>query len=73
MTSFSQEEQVSAFAKRAALSFKNDPNMATFGGNPPEPGELFAVRWGMGEDCVLVFRLDPDFVPVNFQEAIKRV
>lgn len=30
------------------------------------------MRWGLGDDCVLVFRIDPDCEVVNFQQAVPR-
>ena len=36
-------------------------------------GELFALRWGLGEDCVVVFRIDEATEPVNYAELVRLV
>ena len=52
---------------------KDNPEISTYTESGHiEPGELFAVRWGMGNDCVLVFRISDDFEPTNFQNIIKK-
>lgn len=74
MTHINAEEATADFAKRAADLFHNDPRKHTFTDSGRlVPGELFAIRWGMGNDCVVVFRIDEDFEPINFQELIPHV
>jgi len=43
------------FAKVAMKWFIEHPEHTTFTEKEPDDGCLFAVRWGMGQDCVLVF------------------
>lgn len=45
------------FAKLAMQCFSENPNKATFTTGEIEYDALFAVRWGMGEDCALVFTI----------------
>ena len=59
------------FAKKAAEAFSKEKDFTTFTLNGKiEGGELFAVRWGLGDDCVLVFRLDFN-EPIIFKQFIK--
>lgn len=71
MTRAADELALADFAKKAAQAFAKEPRMCTFGS--VTPGSLFALRWGAGDDCVLVVKLDEDFEPVNFQQLIKEV
>lgn len=58
------------FAKKAAKAFE-DPEIMTYGDSPrPECGEFFAVKWGLGADCVLVFTIGDD--PTVFAQFIKK-
>ncbi len=59
------------FAKRAAERFAGNPNLTTYTDGAITTGCLFALRFGMGDDCVLVFRLDEDFEPTNYTQLIK--
>lgn len=72
MTTVAEEQERISFAKRAAEHFAKHPEHYTFTGGDIVPGCLFAVRWGIGDDCVLVFRVDPDCEVVNFQQAVQR-
>ena len=70
MTSIAAETARMDFAKKAAAHFEAHPDHASFG--DIAPGNLLALRWGLGNDCVLVLRLDENEEPVNFQSIIKR-
>lgn len=66
-------EQV-AFAERAAACFAKNPEYATYtDGADLIPGELLAIRWGLGNDCVVVVKLDDYFEPVNYQQLVRAV
>ena len=71
MTSIQHEQERIAFVERAVRSFEQHPDYATFG--DLEPGSLLALRWGLGNDCVLVVRLDEDYEIAVYQQAIKKV
>jgi len=73
MTSMKETTEVLEFAKAAAKKFAENQNYTTFTTGPMEPGVLLAIRWGMGDDCVLVVRLDEFFEPVNFQQLVREV
>lgn len=72
-TTEQEDQEVLDFAKRAAAAFAENPKWTTFSsGDSPSCGDLFALRWGLGEDCVLVIRVDESFLPVLFQQIIAR-
>jgi hypothetical protein len=60
-----------AFAERAAASFAENPTHWTFAGGDPEPGQLLALRWGLGNDCVLVVKLDAEHEPTLYAQLIR--
>jgi hypothetical protein len=73
MTTVGEQADLLDFANEAAACFAKNETCWTFTRSGRiKPGELFAMRWGMGNDCVLVFRIDDNFEPVNFQQAITR-
>lgn len=63
-----QEEQV-AFAKEAAAFFAKDTELkfSTWTRGEIVPGCLFAIRWGLGNDCVAVIKLDDFHQPVIYE------
>lgn len=69
MTNLKEEQEVIDFTKRAKERFEGNNKMFTFG--DIKPGELFAMRWGVCDDCILVFRIDEDFCIRSFQNEIK--
>jgi len=71
MTRIDDELELHAFAKKAAALFAKDEKYSSYTDGTIEPGVLFALRWGLGNDCVLVLRLDDCFEPVNFQNLVK--
>ena len=58
------------FAKRAARHFEENKNHWSYG--DIGPGNWLALRWGLGDDCVLVIKQDENEVAVNYGQAIKR-
>ena len=72
MTTEAGELEKLAFAKKAAAHFASHGNHTTYTDGDVLPGCLFAVRWGLGEDCVLVFKLDECAEIVNYQQIIRR-
>jgi len=71
MTHLEEEEKLLFFITKAKEAFEKNPAYATFTEKCLVPGCLFAMRWGMGNDCILVFKVSEDFEPINFQGAIK--
>ncbi len=72
MTFLTNEEETIKFAKMAANDFEKNPQHMSFTLGEIEPGCLFALRYGLGDDCVLVFKLDESFEPVNFQNLVQK-
>jgi hypothetical protein len=71
MTTIREEAATLAFAKDAAEAFAKNPQWATFT-RDVDGHQLMALRWGMGEDCVRVIRVDAEFEPRTYQQAIPR-
>jgi hypothetical protein len=69
-TTVSDETARMDFAKNAAAHFAANPKHSSFG--EIAPGELIALRWGLGDDCVLVLRIDAFEEAVIFAQIIKR-
>lgn len=70
-TTMLDEMEKIEFAKRAAERFAGDPNLTTYTDSAIAVGCLFALRFGMGDDCVVVFRLDEEFEPTNYTQLIR--
>lgn len=60
-----------AFAQKAAAHFAEHPEHSTYTGEDIVPGCFFAVRWGLGDDCVLVLKLDEQHIPTNYMELVR--
>lgn len=69
-TTIKDEQDRIDFVTRAAKRFAREPELKTYTDGDIEPGCLFAVRWGLGNDCVLVFKLDELFTPINYGQVI---
>lgn len=68
-----QEKEMLAFATEAAEVFSKNTECVTFTRNGAvSTGELFAVRWGLCDDCVLVFRVDPGTEPTLYPGMVKK-
>ena len=61
---------VLAFAERAKPQFEGVKNTYTDG--DIKAGCFFAVKFGVGDDCILVFKLAYDFEPINLTHMISR-
>lgn len=72
MTTFYDEQTVLDFAHAAADHFASHPGHAVVGTDAfgPSPGEFLALRWGSHDRAVLVVRIDEDFDPVVFCDAV---
>lgn len=68
-----QEEQESlAFAREAAKAFEENPKYSTYSTGVIKEGEYFAVRWGMNDRCVLIFKVSHDFTPTVYTDLIPK-
>lgn len=72
-TDVSSERTRIAFAEAAARHFAANPKHWSYSDAVLDvaPGELLALRWGMGDDCVLVLRIGDD-EPVIYGQIIER-
>lgn len=61
-----------AFMKAAAEYFAAHPDKSSYG--DIEPDTFLALRWGLGDDCVLVLKLAESWqhTPTNYQNVIDR-
>lgn len=67
----SAERDRQGFAEKAAAYFADHPKIHSFTDGEIEPGCWFALRWGCGDDCVLVFKLDEHETPILYQQLIR--
>lgn len=58
------------FVEKAARVFSDNKDISTFTDGEIAPGCLFALRWGILEDCIVVFKLDSEHLPVNYVQLI---
>ena len=70
MTNLNEQEQQLAFVKEAIDYFNSHEKIYTYGSL--EKGSLFAMRWGMMDDCVLLLKLDEEFTRINYQNCLER-
>lgn len=68
-----QEIEQIEFAKKAAQAFAKDKDLVTFRTGNLEPGSFLALRWGLGEDCVLVVKVDENHTPTNYAQLIRTI
>lgn len=74
MTYASRERETIEFAEKAARHFKAHPKCWTYSSGELAEGDcLLALRWGCGDDCVVVVKLDEYFGAINFQELVRSV
>lgn len=71
--SASEVEDELEFAKAAATAFAKQPAMMSYSRAEMIPGCLLALRWGMGDDCVVVVKLSDDHVPTNYQQLVREI
>lgn len=73
MVYLSNEQEVQEFAKRAAKHFSKNKNHWSYTNDEIKAGCLFAMRFGLTDDCVVVFKLDENFDPVNYCQLIQQI
>lgn len=70
-TSVAEETARMEFAKKAAAHFAAHQKHTSYTDGNIEPGAMLALRWGCGNDCVLVLKLDEIERPVLFAQIIQ--
>lgn len=66
-----EEDKKLSFVREAANFFASNPTKRSYTSRNITPGDFFALRWGLGEDCILIFKLSEDFIPELYQQVIK--
>lgn len=61
------------FARKAAKAFASNKEISTFTYGEITPGSFLAIRWGLGEDCVLVVKVDENHTPTNYAQLIRTI
>lgn len=69
MTTIEEQEELLDFIAEATAHFDFYPEYRTYTKGEILPECLFAVRWGLGDDCILVFKLG-DMEPTIYQNCI---
>lgn len=65
-----EEQERQAFALCAAQAFAKNEKLAAFTYSDIEAGCWFAVRWGLNDRSVLVFKVSEDGRPVNYRDIV---
>jgi hypothetical protein len=58
------------FIEEAAEVFRRDPKIMTFTKDKIVPGCFFAIRWGLHDKSILVFKVADDFNPTIYDSVI---
>jgi hypothetical protein len=72
VTNLIDELEKIEFVKRAAKRFSENKELSSYTDSDIASGCWFAVRWGLLDDCVLVFKVDENFAPEIFGQVIER-
>lgn len=72
MIDLEQQSERKKFAFRAAKAFEKNKELLTFTDAHITEGCLFALRWGLGRDCVVVFKLDENEPVENYTQIINK-
>ena len=71
MTSLSERKEKDQFAERAARYLKENPEKYSYTDGEIKQGEYFGIRFGMGNDCVVVFLIGDEVL--NYQQILDEV
>jgi len=58
------------FVCEAAEHFAKYPEHSTYTNNTIKPGCFLALRWGLGNDCIAIIKLDKTHLPTIYMEVI---
>ena len=67
---FEERERRTKFVEDAATWFSRNPEGRTYTQGEIVEGNLIGIRWGLGNDCVLVFEIAKDVE--LYPQVIKR-
>ena len=67
-----KREERALFVQQAAEAFAVNKKFYTYTSGEITKGCLFAVRWGLSDDCIVVFRLDEEAEIENYANVSKK-
>jgi hypothetical protein len=70
MLTMSEERKKLRFVNAAKVFLNVNPKCYSYG--VLEPVEYFAMRFGMFDDCLVVFKIDSDCSIENYQQILDR-
>lgn len=75
-TTLTDEKKRQIFAQKAAEAFSKDKNLYTFSekditSKDVPSGGFFAVRWGIMDRSVLVFKIDEEYPVINYRDLVQ--
>ena len=70
MIRMEEENKIREFVINAAKDFSKNKEHRTYTNSEIEQGCLFALRFGLDNDCIVIFKLDECFEPINYQQII---
>jgi hypothetical protein len=59
-----------AFKERAKEKFMENKKWNTYSDKSPETGSLFAIRWGVANQAILVFKISDSQDPIIFGDEL---
>ena len=68
-----EEKEQERFARSAGIYFAENPKCTSYTYKDIVPGCFIALRWGAGNDCVLILKLDEWHEPAVYQQFITEV
>ena len=71
MIRMEEEIKIREFALNAARDFNKNKEHRTYTNAEIKQGCLFAMRFGLDDDCIIIFKLDEDFEPINYQQILE--
>ena len=60
------DKEVINFVEKAAIKFIENPKWRSYTDGEIKSGCFFALRYGLDNNGVVVFKLDEDFEPLNY-------
>ena len=76
MTSLSNEKELIEFVEKASKCFAENPTYSTYTSGEIKDeaykGGYLAIRWGLGEDCVLVVKMEEYQTVRIYQQCIRK-
>lgn len=67
-----EEKERAEFALRAAANFSKHPEHSVYTDGEITEGCQVGLRWGLGNDCVLVLKLSDYVEPVIYEQVVER-